>query len=95
MTKAELIEAVASSDKTPENISKKAVSEIFDTIVEQLKKSVKEDGKFAIPAFGTFTKKDRAARDGRNPQTGETIKIAASTTMTFKAAKDIKNYMNS
>jgi DNA-binding protein HU-beta len=93
MTKTELIDAVAGSDKAPEGISKKAVAEVFDAIVEQIKVSVKNDGKFAIPAFGTFTKKERAARDGRNPQTGETIKIAASTTMTFKAAKDIKSYM--
>lgn len=93
MTKAELIEAVAASNNTPEDITKKAVTNIFETIVDEIKKSVKEDGKFTIPGFGTFTKKDRAAREGRNPQSGETIKIAASTTMTFKAAKDIKSYM--
>ncbi|MBN2804774.1 MAG: HU family DNA-binding protein [Deltaproteobacteria bacterium] len=93
MTKAELIDAVASSDKTSDSISKKAVAEIFEVIVDQMKASIKNDGKFAIPGFGTFTKKERAARDGRNPQTGQTIKIAASTTIGFKPAKDIKAFM--
>lgn len=93
MTKAELIDAVVASDMSPENITKKAAAEIFDCIVDEIKKSVKDDGKFTIPGFGTFTKKERAAREGRNPQTGATIKIAASTTMTFKAAKDIKAYL--
>jgi DNA-binding protein HU-beta len=93
MTKAELIDAVTASEQTPDDITKKAITIIFDTIVEEIKKSVKNDGKFTIPGFGTFTKKERAARDGRNPQTGETIKIPASTTMTFKAAKDIKDYL--
>ena len=94
MTKSELIDAVVASSKTPENITKKAVADIFDAIVEEVKNSVKKDGKFTVPAFGTFTKKERAAREGRNPQTGETLKIAASTTMTFKAAKDIKGFLN-
>ena len=93
MTKAELIDAVSNSKNFSDSITKKDVASIFDTIIDEIKSSVKNDGKFTIPGFGTFTKKERAARDGRNPQTGETIKIAASTTMTFKATKDIKSFM--
>jgi len=93
MTKAELIDAVAASTNTPDDITKKAVAQIFDTIMDEIKISVKKDGKFTVPGFGTFTKKERAARDGRNPKTNETIRIEAAKTMTFKAAKDIKSFL--
>jgi len=53
---------------------------------------VKKEGKLTVPGFGTFTKKKRAAREGRNPQTGESIKIKASVTMTFRPAKDLKEF---
>ncbi len=91
MTKSELIEAVVASANSPENLTKKAAAEIFDVIFEEIKAAIRKDGRFSIPGFGTFTKKERAAREGRNPQTGEPIKIAASTTIAFKAAKDIKD----
>ena len=93
MTKAEMIDAIAKSNNVPEEMTKKAVSAIFDTIFDEIKKTVKENSRFSIPGFGTFTKKERAARDGRNPKTGETIRINGFNTMTFKASKDIKEYM--
>lgn len=89
MTKAELIEAVlkdAGSDTT-----KKAATELVDAVFANLKKAVKKDKKFSYPDFGTFTVKSRKARTGRNPQTGEEIKIKASKTVGFKPSPDFKN----
>ena len=93
MTKAELIDSVTASGNMPAGMTKKVVLGVFDTIVDEIKESVKTAGKFTIPGFGTFTRKVRSAREGRNPQTGEAITIDPSTTITFKAAKDIKKYM--
>jgi DNA-binding protein HU-beta len=92
MTKAELIDTIANSKNMPEGLTKKAVTTVFETAFEEIRKSVKKEGKLTVPGFGTFTKKKRAAREGRNPQTGESIKIKASVTMTFKPAKDLKEY---
>jgi len=92
MTKAELIDAIASSKSLPEGLTKKAVTAVFDSAFDEIRKSVKKEGKLTVPGFGTFTKKKRAAREGRNPQTGESIKIKASTTMTFRPAKDLKEF---
>ena len=92
MTKAELIDTIANSKDLPEGLTKKAVTAVFDAAFEEVRKSVKKEGKLTVPGFGTFTKKKRAAREGRNPQTGESIKIKASTTMTFRPAKDLKEY---
>ena len=92
MTKAELIDTIAGSKDLPEGLTTKAVAAVFDTAFAEIRKSVKKEGKLTVPGFGTFTKKKRAAREGRNPQTGESIKIKASTTMTFRPAKDLKEY---
>jgi len=92
MTKAELIDTIANNKNMPEGLTKKAVTAVFETAFDEIRKSVKKEGKLTVPGFGTFTKKKRAAREGRNPQTGESIKIKASTTMTFKPAKDLKDY---
>ena len=92
MTKAELIDTIASSKSLPEGLTKKAVAAVFDTAFDEIRKSVKKEGKLTVPGFGTFTKKKRAAREGRNPQTGESIKIKASTTMTFRPSKDLKEF---
>ncbi|MBI1822553.1 MAG: HU family DNA-binding protein [Nitrospirae bacterium] len=53
-------------------------------------KGIKKNGRFSFPGFGTFTVRARAARKGRNPQTGETIKIKASKSIKFKAAPSLK-----
>ena len=70
MTKSELIESVTSDNKTPDDISKKAVGTIIDKTFDEIKKAIKKDESFALAGFGTFNKKKRATRDGRNPQTG-------------------------
>lgn len=92
MTKAEFINAIASAKGAPD-ISKKDVQTLVELTFEQIKKTVKKETKFAMAGFGTFTKKKRPARNGRNPRTGETIKIAASTTVAFKPAADLKKFM--
>jgi DNA-binding protein HU-beta len=93
MTKAELIDAIASSKSLPEGLTKKAVLAVFDTAFEEIRKTVKKESKLTVPGFGTFAKRKRAAREGRNPRTGESLKIKASTTMTFRPAKDVKDFL--
>jgi DNA-binding protein HU-beta len=89
MTKAELVEAVLKETKGVE-LTKKAATELVDNVFAQIKKAVKKDKKFSFPDFGTFTIKSRKARTGRNPQTGEEIKIKASKTVGFKPAPSLK-----
>ena len=93
MTKAELIEAVAGAKTVPDGLSKKAVQAVIDATFEEMKKSTKKEGRFSFPGFGTFNKKKRAARTGRNPQTGDKIKIKAQTTVTFKPAQALKDFV--
>lgn len=88
MTKAELIDAV--KDSAPEGLSKKDTTALIDSVFEGLRGAISKDGRFSYPGFGTFTVKNRAARDGRNPQTGEKIRIAASKTVGFKPAPAFK-----
>jgi len=94
MTKAELIDAVKASRNVPEDVAKKAVQAIVEETFEQVKNAVRKDDRFSFPGFGTFTKKKRAARTGRNPQTGETIKIKAQTTVGFRPAQDLKDFLS-
>ncbi|TAJ98582.1 MAG: HU family DNA-binding protein, partial [Candidatus Manganitrophaceae bacterium] len=70
--------------------TKKAVSAIIDETFTAIAKGIKKVGRFSFPGFGTFTVKSRAARKGRNPQTGEPIKIKASKSVKFKAAPVFK-----
>ncbi|MBN2715790.1 MAG: HU family DNA-binding protein [Deltaproteobacteria bacterium] len=93
MTKAELIDAVAGSKDVPADLSKKAVQAVIDETFAQMKKVVKKDGRFSFPGFGTFNKKKRKARTGRNPQTGEKIKIKAQTTVSFRPAQGLKDFI--
>lgn len=93
MKKDEFINAILNDKETPEGISKKDVQTLVDVTFKTLKQAIKDDDKFALSGFGTFQKKERPARDGRNPRTGETIKIAASTTVGFKPAADLKKFM--
>lgn len=89
MTKAELIEKLQkSSGKT---LSKKVLGEVVDEVFDLVSKSVKKDKRFSYPGFGTFTLRKRASRVGRNPKTGEQIKIAASKTVSFKPAPNFKS----
>jgi len=93
MTKAELINAVAAAKAMPKDISKKTVQAVIDETFEQMKKSIKKEERFSFPGFGTFNKKKRAARTGRNPQTGDKIKIKAQTTVTFRPAQALKDFV--
>ena len=88
MTKAELIEKVY--DRAGD-LTKKQTADLVDGVFDALSDAIRTGGRFTYPGFGTFTVKDRAARDGRNPQTGEPIKIAASRTVGFKPAPKFKD----
>lgn len=85
MNKAELIDAIAG------NLSTKKEAQIaVDALLEAIKKSLKKKEDVAIAGFGTFRVKQTKARTGRNPKTGETIKIPAKKKVAFRAAKDLK-----
>ena len=90
MNKAELIEAMADSA----DISKAAATRALDGMVEAIIGAMKEGDQVSLVGFGTFMVKERAARQGRNPQTGETIQIKASNIPSFKAGKALKDAVN-
>ena len=85
MNKVELIAAVAEKAGMTKVDARKAV----DAIMEVTKKELKKDGKVALVGFGTIAVTKRSARQGRNPRTGKTIKIAAKKVVKFKAAANI------
>jgi DNA-binding protein HU-beta len=87
MTRAELIEQMAQDAEITKTAAGAAVESLIDAIAEALKK---KDGKITLSGFGTFSKSRRKARNGRNPQTGETIKIKASNVVKFKPGKKLK-----
>ena len=89
MTKDDLITTVVKSCKG-DDLSKRLVSDIIDATFESIGKSIKKDKRFSYPAIGTFTVRNRKARKGRNPQTGEEIRIKASKTVGFKPAPTLK-----
>ena len=86
MTKADLIDAVATSAK----LSKRAAADAVDATFVTLARSIKKEKRFQVPGFGTFSVRSRKARKGRNPQTGAVIKIRASRTVGFKPAPTLK-----
>ena len=90
MNKAELIDAIAAKTGSSKKAAELSLNAIVDTISGELKKK----GKVQLVGFGTFETRKRAARKGRNPQTGEEIKIAASTVPVFKAGKALKDTVN-
>lgn len=88
MTKAELVEAMAKDA----GISKAAALKALDSFTANVTKALKKkDGKVTLVGFGTFSKTRRKARMGRNPQTGEVIKIKAANAVKFKAGKKLKD----
>ena len=87
MTKAELITAVADKTDLTKKDSEKAVSAVFETITETLKKG----DKVSLVGFGTFEVKERAAKEGINPRTKEKMPIPASKRPAFKAGKALKD----
>ena len=86
MTTADLITAVAEGAE----ISKAAAGKAIDTFTGAIAKSLKKGKKVTLVGFGTFSVSKRKARKGRNPQTGETIKIAAAKLPKFSAGKALK-----
>ena len=90
MNKAELIDAVASSTDTSKAEAGRAVDAVLGSITDSLAAGTK----VSIGGFGNFEVRDRSARMGRNPQTGETIHIAATKVPAFKAAKALKMAVN-
>lgn len=92
MTKSELINAVLKTKGLPE-MTKKATGEVVDAVFANLAKAIKKEKRFVFPGFGTFTVRRRKARKGRNPRTGEEIKIAATKTVTFKPAPSLKKIL--
>ncbi len=88
MTKAELIDQMAKDA----GISKAAAGTALDSFMANVTKALKKkDGKVTLVGFGTFAKVRRKARKGRNPQTGEPLKIKARNAVTFKAGKKLKD----
>ena len=90
MNKAELIESVA--EKT--DMSKAEAGRAVDAVISTVTDALKKQDDVALIGFGTFTVRERAARAGRNPQTGETIQIKASKMPAFKAGKALKDAVN-
>lgn len=90
MNKTELIDAVAEGA----DISKAAATRAVDTVLDSISKSLANGNQVTLVGFGTFSVKERAARTGRNPRTGEPIDIPAAKVPGFKAGKALKDAVN-
>ena len=90
MNKAELIDAVAEDA----GLSKTLAAAAVDAVVDNITSSLKKGDQVTLVGFGTFAVRDRAARSGRNPQTGETIQIKAAKVPAFKPGKALKDAVN-
>ena len=90
MNKTELIDAVAEAA----DLTKAESSRAVDAVVAAVTKALKDGDAVTLVGFGTFQVRDRAARTGCNPKTGDTIKIAASKNPSFKAGKALKDAVN-
>lgn len=90
MNKTELIEAIAASADLP----KAAAGRALDAMVDAITSALQKDEQVVLVGFGTFAVKERAARTGRNPQTGKAIEIAAAKIPSFRAGKALKDAVN-
>lgn len=90
MNKTELIDAVADSA----DLSKADAGRAVDAVISSVTKALKGGDSVTVVGFGTFQVRERAARSGRNPKTGDTIQIAASKNPAFKAGKALKDAVN-
>ncbi|NBJ91094.1 HU family DNA-binding protein [bacterium 1xD42-62] len=90
MNKTELVAAMAEQAGLSKKDAEQALKAFIDVVSEELK----NDGKVQLVGFGTFEVSKRAARDGRNPRTGEIMPIAASKAPKFKAGKALKDMIN-
>ena len=90
MNKEELVQEVSKKSK----VTQKETAEIINALMETIEKTVAKGKKVTLVGFGTFEARKRAARTGRNPQTGKEIKIAAKTVPAFSAGKKFKEVVN-
>jgi len=90
MNKSELVDAIADAS----GLSKADSGRAVDALVKSVTKALKKGDTVSLVGFGTFSVRKRAARTGRNPRTGETIKIKASKNPAFKAGKALKDAVN-
>jgi len=90
MNKTELVEVIAENS----GLTKKQATDALAATLDAISDALAKDDKVVLVGFGTFKTKKNAARTGRNPATGETIKIAASTVPSFKAGKALKDKVN-
>ena len=90
MNKSELIDTIAAAA----DLSKADAGRALDATIDAITGALKKGDSVSLVGFGTFSVKQRAAREGRNPQTGQTIKIAAATVPGFKAGKALKDAVN-
>ncbi len=90
MNKEELVQEVSKKSK----VTQKETGEIINALMETIEKTVAKGKKVTLVGFGTFESRKRAARTGRNPQTGKEIKIAAKTVPAFSAGKKFKEAVN-
>jgi integration host factor subunit alpha len=91
MTKADIIEAVY---EKVGGFSKKEAAEIVESVFNQIKETLERGEKIKISGFGNFIVREKKARIGRNPQTGEEITISARRVLTFKPSQVLKNILN-
>jgi DNA-binding protein HU-beta len=90
MNKSDLVDAIADSA----GLSKADAGRALDAVVDTITGALQSGDSVSLVGFGTFSVRDRAARTGRNPRTGETIQIAASKNPAFKAGKALKDAVN-
>lgn len=90
MKKSEIIALIAENTE----LSKADVERVYNATFDLFKDELTKGNKISVSGFGTFDISERAEREGRNPQTGETIKIAASKSVKFKAGKELKEKVN-
>ncbi len=90
MKKSEIIALIAENTE----LSKADVERVYNATFDLFKDELAKGNKISVSGFGTFDISERAEREGRNPQTGETIKIAASKSVKFKAGKELKEKVN-
>ncbi|TNF01563.1 MAG: HU family DNA-binding protein [Gammaproteobacteria bacterium] len=90
MNKSELVDAIADSA----DLSKASAGRALDAAIDAVTSALKKGDAVSLVGFGTFSVKQRAARTGRNPQTGAEIKIAAASVPSFKAGKALKDAVN-
>jgi DNA-binding protein HU-beta len=91
MNKGDLVTKIADDTE----LTQKQVDEVINSLLEEIKKQVAKGEKITLTGFGTFSKRSRKGRTGRNPRTGEEIKIPASSVPAFSAGKQFKDFVKS